>query len=152
MFTRLLTQLIRLRTHFPDYQIRKICVDNVSKFTLQAFNDYYLFIWIDVEHSITHVHTQNGLALSFIKCLQLIVRPLLMRSNLPISDWRHAILHALALIHIKQTSYHKSSHLQLVFGQEPNISHLIIFGYAIYVPISLSQEGWEYMSDMNLHL
>jgi len=31
--------------------------------------------------------------------------------------------------------YHKFSPLQLVFGHEPNISHLRIFGCAVYVSI-----------------
>jgi len=39
----------------------------------------------------------------------------------------HAILHAAALIRIRPISYHSSSPLQLVFGKEPDISHLIIF-------------------------
>ena len=42
-------------------------------------------VGITVEHPIAHVHTQNGLAESFIKRLQLIARPLLMRTKLSIS-------------------------------------------------------------------
>ena len=49
---------------------------------------------IDVEYPVAYVHTQNGLAESLVKRLQLIARPLLMKSNLPISAWGHAILHA----------------------------------------------------------
>ena len=45
-----------------------------------------MYIGIDVEHPIAHVHTQNGLAKSFIKHLQLIARPLLMRLNHTISN------------------------------------------------------------------
>ena len=60
-----------------------------------------------------------------------------MRCKLPVSAWGHAILHAATLIRISPTSYHTFSHLQLVFGKEPNISHLRIFGCAMYVPISL---------------
>ena len=96
-------------------------------------------IGIKVEHPVAHVHTQNGLAESFIKRLQLIARPLLMRTKLPISTWGHAILHAATLVRIRPTSYHKFSPLQLAFGQEPNISHLRIFGCVVYVPISPPQ-------------
>ncbi|KAL0551257.1 hypothetical protein IC582_010343 [Cucumis melo] len=74
-----------------------------------------------------------------MKHLQLIVRPLLMRAKLPLSIWGHAILHATSLIHIRPTSYHKYSPTQLAYGQEPNISHLRIFGCAVYVPISPPQ-------------
>ena len=42
-------------------------------------------IGINVEHPIAHTHTQNGLAESLIKRLQIIARPLLMKSKLPVS-------------------------------------------------------------------
>lgn len=54
------------------------------------------------------------------------------------SIWGHAILHAAALIRIRPTNYHEFP-LQLVYGQEPNIFHLRIFGYAVYVPIAPPQ-------------
>ena len=138
-FSRLLAQIIRLRAHFPDYLIKSIRLDNAREFTSQAFNDYCMSIRITVEHPVAYVHTQNGLAESFIKRLQLIARPLLMRTKLPTSAWGHAILHAAALIRIRPTNYHEFSSLQLVFGREPNISHLRIFGCAVYVPITPPQ-------------
>ncbi|KAL0341655.1 UNVERIFIED_CONTAM: hypothetical protein Scaly_1828100 [Sesamum calycinum] len=58
-----------------------------------------------------------------------------MRSKLPSSAWGHAILHAESLIRFRPTAYHKFSPLQLVSGREPNISHLKVFGCAVYVPI-----------------
>ena len=88
---------------------------------------------------MAHVHTQNGLAESLIKRLQLIARPLLMKYNLPSSAWGHTILHAAALIRLRPTAYHKFSPLQLVSGREPNLSHLKIFGCVVYVPISPPQ-------------
>ena len=94
---------------------------------------------INVEHPVAHVHTQNGLAESFIKRLQLIARPLIMRTHLHTSVWRHAILHAAALVRIRPRSYHKFSLLQLASEREPNISHLRTFGCAVYVLISPPQ-------------
>ena len=135
-FAKLLAQLIKLRAHFPDYPIKKIRLDNAGEFTSHAFNEYCMSIGIEVEHPVAHVHTQNGLAESLIKRLKLIARPLLMKANLPMTTWGYAILHAAVLIRIRPTSYHKYSPLQLVFGQQPNISHLRIFGCAVYVPIS----------------
>ena len=116
-------------------------------------------IRISVEHPVAHVHTQNGLAESFIKCLQLIARPLLMKSKLPMSAWGHAILHAAALIRIRPTSYHSSSPLQLVFGKEPDISHLRILDVRCMSQL-LHQSAqrwdlkkcWEYILGMNPHL
>ena len=51
-------------------------------------------VGIDVEHPVAYTHTQNGLAESLINRLQIIARPLLMKSKLPVSAWGHAILHA----------------------------------------------------------
>ena len=138
-FARLLAQIIRLRTQFPDHTIKNIRMDNAGEFTSQSFYDYCTSIGITVEHSVAHTHTQNGLAESLIKRLQLIARPLLMKTNLPNSAWGHAILHAAALIRLRPRAYHKYSPLQLVNGNEPNISHLRTFGCAVYVPISPPQ-------------
>ena len=138
-FSKLLGQIIRLRAQFPDYTIKNIRLDNAGEFTSQAFNDYCMSIGINVEHSVAHVHTQNGLAESLIKRLQLIARPLLLKSKLPISAWGHAILHAASLIRIRPTSYNQTSPFQMVQGQEPNISHLRTFRCAVYVPISPPQ-------------
>ncbi|KAL0549471.1 hypothetical protein IC582_013954 [Cucumis melo] len=133
--SRLLVQIIKLRAQFSDYIIKNIRLNNVGEFTSQAFNNYCMSIGINIEYPVAHVHTQNGLAESFIKCLQLIDRPLFMRATLPLSIWGNAILHAASLIRIRPTSYHKYSPIQLAYGQEPNISHLQIFCCAVYVPI-----------------
>ena len=126
-FVRLLAQIIKLRAKFLDNPIKTIHLDNAGEFTSNSFNEYCMSTRISVEHPVAHVHTQNGLVESFIKCLILIMRPLLMKSKLPISAKGHAILHAVALIRIRPTSYHSSSPLHLVFGKEPDISHLRIF-------------------------
>ncbi|KAF7137709.1 hypothetical protein RHSIM_Rhsim07G0041900 [Rhododendron simsii] len=138
-FAKLLAQIIRLRAQFSDYPIKTIRLDNAGEFTSQTFNDYCMSIGIDVEHPVAHTHTQNGLAESFIKRLQLIARPLLMKTKLPVSTWGHAILHAASLIRVRPTAYHKYSPTQLVLGQQPNISHLRVFGCAVYVPITPPQ-------------
>ena len=84
-FSRLLAQIIRLRAQFPDHPIKTIRFDNVGEFSSQAFLDYFISIGIDVQYLISHVHTQNGLVESFIKCLQLIAKPLLLNTKLPLS-------------------------------------------------------------------
>ena len=100
---------------------------------------FCMSIGINVEQSVTHVHTQNGLAESLIKRLQLITRPLLMKTKLPASTRGHAIMHAGSLIRIIPTSYNEFSPSQLVLGTQPNISHLRFFGCAVYVPITTTQ-------------
>ena len=81
---RLLAQIIKLRAHFPDYPIKAIGLDNVGEFTSQTCTDYCMSVGINIEHHV-HTHTQNGLVESLIKCLQLITRPLLMKTKLPTS-------------------------------------------------------------------
>ncbi|KAG7572502.1 Integrase catalytic core [Arabidopsis suecica] len=111
-------------------------VDNAGEFTSQAFNDYCMSMGVSVEHPVAHVHTQNGLAESFIKRIQLIARPLLMRSKLPVAAWGHAVLHSSELIRIRPSSEHRYSPSQLLMGHEPDISHLKTFGCAVYIPIA----------------
>ncbi|GJT50146.1 disease resistance CC-NBS-LRR class family protein [Tanacetum coccineum] len=138
-FARLLAQLIRLRAHFLDFPIKTIRLDNAGEFTSQTFNDYCMSIGISVEHSVAHVHTQNGLAESLIKRIQMIARPMIMKAKLPVYAWGYAVLHVATLIRIRPMSHHTYSLLQLVFGQEPNISHLRIFGCVVYVLIAPPQ-------------
>ena len=138
-FSRLLAHIIRLQAHFPDYPIKKIRLDNAGEFISKAFDDYCMLVRIKVEHLIDHVHTQNGLAKAIIKRLQLIARPLLMRTKLLIYAWGHAILHAAALVRIQPTANHQQSPFQLVLGQIPNVSHLRVFGCTVKVQIAPSQ-------------
>lgn len=140
-FAKLLAQIIQLRAQFPDYPIKAIRLDNAGEFSSQDFDDYCLSVGIKVEHPVAYVHTQNGLAESFIKRLQLIARPLLMKTKLSTTAWGHAILHATSLIRLRPTHYNKYSLPQLVFGHEPNIVHLRIFGCAIYVPVAPPQRS-----------
>ena len=135
VFARLLAQMTKLRAQFPDYPIKTIRLDNVGVFTSQTLNDYCMSIGINIEHHVAHVHTQNGLAESLIKRLQLIARPLLMKTKLPTSTWGHAVMHATSLLRIRPTSYYEYSPSQLVLDKQPNISHLRVFGCVVHVPI-----------------
>ena len=155
-FARLLAQIIRLKAQFPDDAIKIIHLDIAGEFISQTFNDYCLSTGIIVEHPIAHVHAQNDLAELLIKRLQLIARPLLMRTKLPVSIWGHAIFHATTLVRIRPISYHDFYPLQFIFCQDPNISHLRTFGCAVYVPIAPPlhikmgpQRRLGYMLDMN---
>ena len=91
-------RFIRLKAQFPDYAIKKVRLDNAGEFTSQTFNDYCVSMGIDIEHLVSHVHTQNCMAESLIKRLQIIPIPLILRTKIPISTWGHAILHDAALV------------------------------------------------------
>ena len=62
-----------------------------------------------------------------------------MKTKLPTSAWGHSIMHVATLVFIRPTTYHEYSLSQLVLGKQPNISHLQIFGCAVYVPIAPTQ-------------
>ena len=68
-FARLLAQVIKLQAQVLDYLIKTIHLDNADEFTSQTFIDYCMLVGINIEHPITHTHTQNGLVESFIKHL-----------------------------------------------------------------------------------
>ena len=75
-----------------------------GEFTSQTLNDYDMSVEINIEHLVAHVRTQNGLAESLIKRLQLIARSLLMKTKLPTPTWGHTVMHATSLIRIIPTS------------------------------------------------
>jgi hypothetical protein len=129
-------QVFRLKANYPEYRIKSIRMDNAAEFLSQVFNDYCMAQEIKVHHSISYVHTQNGLTESLIKRIMLIARPLLQGCNLPTSCWGHAILHATDLVQLYPTAYHTTSPLQLVRGDPYSISHLWKFGCVVYTPIS----------------
>ncbi|OMP03727.1 Integrase, catalytic core [Corchorus capsularis] len=138
-FARLLAQIIKLRAHFPDYQIKSIRMDNAGEFTSKSFDEYCASMGIKVEHLVPHVHTQNGLAESLIKRIQIIARTLLMRTKIPSLACGHDVLHAAALIRLCPTTSHQYSPLQLVLGYEPDISYFRTFGCAVQVPVAPPQ-------------
>ena len=51
-----------------------------------------------------------------------------MKTKLLVYAWGHAILHAALLVHIRPTTNHKHSPIQLVCGQQLKIFHLCLFG------------------------
>jgi hypothetical protein len=73
-FSKLIAQIIRLKASFPDNRIQSIRMDNAGEFRSKAFDDYCLAMGTKVEHSVPHVHTQNGLAESLIKRIKWIAR------------------------------------------------------------------------------
>ena len=73
--------------------------------------------------------------------MQLIARPLLLRTKLPLSVWGHAIIHVVTLIRIRPTTNHDCSPLQLDLGPQPNVSPFRIFDCVVYVPIAPPQRS-----------
>jgi hypothetical protein len=138
-FVKIMSQIIKLKAHYPEHRIQSIRMDSAAEFSSHAFNDYCMALGIHVQHSVPYVYTQNSLAKFLIKIIKLVARPLLMNCSLPTSCWGHAVLHAADLLQIRPTAYHDSSPLQLVRGDPPRIFHLHKFGCAIYILISPPQ-------------
>ena len=113
-FAKIISQVIKLKAHYSEHQIRSIRLDNAAKFSSGAFNDYCMALG-KVQHSVPYVHTQNGLAESLIKRIKWIARPLLQNCNLPTSCRGHAVLHAADLIQLRSTANNSTSPLQLVY-------------------------------------
>jgi hypothetical protein len=130
---KLLTTLIKLHAHSPDHPIQTIRVDNAAEFVSKSFREYCNSMGIVLETSVPYAHNTN--AENFVKQIQMIARPLLLSSNLPLSCWGHAVLHAGDLIRYRPSANMEISPHQLVHGFAPNVAHLKIFGSAVYVPI-----------------
>jgi len=137
VYPKLLVLIIKLRNQFPDFTIKRIRFDNAAEFSSSSLLESYLSsIGIEIEFSVSYAHNQNGMAEALIKRLQLILRSILFESNLPLSSWSHAVLHAGQLLRIRPTLTHSHSPHQLMTGNIPNVSHLRRFGCLVYVPIS----------------
>jgi len=52
---KVLAQLVKLRDHFLDYSLKKICFDNAGEFTSYVFHEYCMSIGIEVEHPVEHM-------------------------------------------------------------------------------------------------
>ena len=59
-FAKIMSQIIKLKAHYPEHRIQSIRMDNAAEFSSQAFNDYCMALGIEVQHSVPYVHTQNG--------------------------------------------------------------------------------------------
>jgi hypothetical protein len=56
-FAKIMAQVIRLKTCFPENQIQSIRLDNATEFSSRAFNDYCKTQGIQVQHHVPYVHT-----------------------------------------------------------------------------------------------
>lgn len=139
VFANLISMLIRFRAHFPDYPIKTLYMDNAKEFASKSFEDYCTATGIELTYCVPYEHAQNGLAESFIKHIQLIMRPLLLHANLPSSMWGHAVLHVVALICLRPSSLETVSPHELISGHVPNVSHLQVFGCRTWIPIPKPQ-------------
>ena len=134
VFSKLLAMLIKFRTHYSDYPVKTLRMDNAGEFKSQHFEDYCMATGIELTYSVPYEHSQNGLAEAFIKKIQLISRPLLIQANLPSYFWGHAVLHAATLLRYCPTLLNDFSPLELLSGQKLDISHFRVFGCQVWVP------------------
>jgi hypothetical protein len=125
-FAMFMMQVIRLKANYPEYRLQSVRLDNAVEFSSRAFNDYCMAQGIEVQHSVSYVHTQNGLAESLIKRIKLIARPLFHICNMPITCWGHAVLHSVDLIQLRPTAYHSVSRYVLYVAM---LQAFPIYGY-----------------------
>jgi hypothetical protein len=57
-FVKILTTIIQLKNLYPQASIKLIRVDNAKEFTTKSFENYCIANGINLETSITQVHTQ----------------------------------------------------------------------------------------------
>ena len=135
VFHRLLGIIIWYRNHFPDFPVKHLRMDNAKEFRSHASEDYYIATGIILTYSVPYEHSQNRLAEAFIKKIQLVIRPLLLQVNLPVTMWGHAVLHATTLLKLRPTLLNTQTPLELQSGRTPNISYIWVFGCQIWVPV-----------------
>lgn len=110
-------------------------MDNALEFRSHAFEDYCTATGITLTYSAPYEHSQNGLAETFIKKLQLVSRPLPLHAKLPDSLWGHAVLHAATLLRLRPTLLNQQTPYEPLASRPPNITHLRVFRCQIWVPV-----------------
>ena len=125
---KILASLLKFRTHFLDYPVKILCMDNAKEFRSQKFEDYCVAIGISLTYAIPYEHAQNELAEAFIKKIQLISHPLLLHVKFPSSFWSHVVLHTATLLKYHPTLLNEHSSLEILIGCPLNVSHFRIFG------------------------
>ena len=136
---KLLIHMINFKSHYPQYPLKRIRVDNAGEYISKSMEEYCKATGTDLEMSVAHAH--NSGAENVVKQIQMIARPLLLRSNLPTSCWGHAVLHAGALLQYRPSGLSKETPYQILNGVTPDLSHLRIFGSAVYVPLPPSKRS-----------
>lgn len=129
----LLIGVIELLEQLTNNPIQKILLNDASEFTSKDFKDYCMATGINVVHPMLLNDRQNDLAKLSMMQLNIIAKSLMLKAKLPTTIWGHAILHVATLVRILPTTYLGCSPIQLVSRFEPNVSHLCIFGCAVYV-------------------
>jgi hypothetical protein len=56
-FAKFMTQVIILKTNFPKHRIQSVRLDNATKFSSRAFNDYCMAHGIEVQYLVPYVPT-----------------------------------------------------------------------------------------------
>lgn len=130
---KLLISIIHFKAHFPQYPIKNIRVDNAAEYLSTTFQRFCESNGTNLQASVPHAH--NTGAENMVKQIQMVARPMLLRSNLPVSCWGHAVLHASDLLQYHSSSNSTQTPYQHLNGFAPDLSHLRTFGSAVYVPI-----------------
>jgi hypothetical protein len=56
-FARFIAQFIKLKAYYPDNPIKSIRMDHAAEFSSKTFNHYCMALSINVEYSVSYVHT-----------------------------------------------------------------------------------------------
>ena len=128
-FPKLLAVLLRYKNHFSNNPIKHLSMDNAQECRSHAFEDYCTAFGIDLTYSVPYKHSQN----TFVKNIQLVVRPLLLHSRLPSNMWGHAILQA--LLKLRPTLFNIQTPHERLSRKPPNVAHIRTFGCQVWVPL-----------------
>ena len=114
VFAKVLTILIKFKTHHPDFPMKILRMDNAKGFRSQHFEDYCLATGIELTYSVPYEHLHNGLAKAFIKKIQLINQPLLIHVELSLHLWAHTVLQTTTPLRYRPTLLNDYSPLELL--------------------------------------
>lgn len=117
-----------------ERKVQAVRTDNPKE--LKVCKEELTNIGIDFETSSRYSPRSNGVIERFNRKLLIKARSLLLQSNLPLSYWGEAMIHAINLHNITATpTLHGKTPYDMLFGTAPDISYLRIFVCLAFVHV-----------------
>ncbi|TPX30042.1 DNA-directed DNA polymerase [Synchytrium microbalum] len=141
-YQHILTTIFLIKTHHSQCTLKFVRLDNAGEFKSIVFDNFCRANGITAQYSTPHTPQQNGIAEAYNKKLTRVARTILHHSNLPLSYWHDAYLHANDLISNwpHQALNHDSPNH--VFNLNTSMNAIRVFGCQVWAPIPKSlQKG-----------
>ncbi|GJY16990.1 putative RNA-directed DNA polymerase, partial [Tanacetum coccineum] len=119
-----------------EKKIKTVRSDNGTEFVNSKMTEFFNSMGIVHQTSCAYTPQQNGIAERKHRHLLNVARSLMFQGGIPLSFWTECVLTATYLINrLPSSVLNGKSPFSLVYGREPNLSHLRSFGCLCFAAI-----------------